>query len=76
MTTATEKNLKMKHRSKEITEGPDRAPARSYLWAMGLNQEDMDKPFVNSQPESPALRQRSRFTKRWVSANSISWLSD
>ena len=44
--TTTSKNLKLKHRSKEITEGPDRAPARSYLWAMGLNQEDMDKPFI------------------------------
>ena len=44
--TTTAKNLKLKHRSKEITEGPDRAPARSYLWAMGLTQEDMDKPFV------------------------------
>ena len=44
--TITSRNLRLKHRSKEITEGPDRAPARSYLWAMGLNQEDMDKPFV------------------------------
>ena len=44
--TITEKNLRLKHRSKEITEGPERAPARSYLWAMGLTQEDMDKPFV------------------------------
>ena len=46
MTTATDKHLRMKHRSREITEGPDRAPARSYLWAMGLTQEDMDKPFL------------------------------
>ena len=44
--TTTAKNLRLKHRSKEITEGPERAPARSYLWAMGLTQEDMDKPFV------------------------------
>ncbi|MCI0782336.1 MAG: dihydroxy-acid dehydratase [Chloroflexi bacterium] len=42
----TSRDLRLKHRSKEITEGPDRAPARSYLWAMGLTQEDMDKPFV------------------------------
>ncbi len=46
MTTATEKQLRMKHLSREITEGPERAPARSYLWAMGLTQEDMDKPFL------------------------------
>jgi len=44
--TITSRNLRLKHRSKEITEGPERAPARSYLWAMGLTQEDMDKPFV------------------------------
>ena len=44
--TITSRNLRLKHRSKEITEGPDRAPARSYLWAMGLTQENMDKPFV------------------------------
>ncbi|MCH9017876.1 MAG: dihydroxy-acid dehydratase [Chloroflexi bacterium] len=44
--TITANNLRLKHRSKEITEGPERAPARSYLWAMGLTQEDMDKPFV------------------------------
>ena len=42
----TSRDLRLKHRSKEITEGPDRAPARSYLWAMGLTREDMDKPFV------------------------------
>ena len=44
--TTTSRNLRLKHRSREITEGPERAPARSYLWAMGLNQDDMDKPFV------------------------------
>ena len=46
MTTGTSKNLKLKHRSKEVTEGPERAPARSYFRAMGLTQEDMDKPFL------------------------------
>ena len=40
------KNLNLKHRSKEITEGPDRAPARAMLYAMGLSQDDMDKPFM------------------------------
>ena len=44
--TITSKNLKLKHRSKEITEGPDRAPARAMLYAMGLTQDDMDKPFI------------------------------
>ena len=36
----------MKHRSREIVEGPDRAPARAMLMAMGLTQEDIDKPFI------------------------------
>lgn len=44
--TTTSRNLKMKHRSRDITEGPERAPARSYLRAMGLTDDDMDKPFV------------------------------
>ena len=42
-----EKVLRMKHRSREITSDPHRAPARSYLAAMGLTRDDMDKPFVS-----------------------------
>ena len=37
---------RLKHRSWEITEGPERAPARSMLLAMGLTPEDLNKPFV------------------------------
>jgi len=44
--TITSRNLRMKHRSREITEGPERAPARAMLLAMGLTQDDLDKPFV------------------------------
>ena len=44
--TTTSKNLKLKHRSKDITEGPERAPARAMLRAMGLTQDDLDKPFI------------------------------
>ena len=36
----------LKHRSATITEGPDRAAARSYFYAMGLTREDIDKPFI------------------------------
>ncbi len=36
-----------KHRSREITDGPERAPARAMLRAMGLTQEDLEKPFVS-----------------------------
>ncbi len=39
-------NPKLKHRSKDITEGPERAPARAMLRAMGLTDEDLSKPFV------------------------------
>lgn len=39
-------NPKLKHRSREITEGPERAPARAMLRAMGLTDEDIAKPFI------------------------------
>ena len=42
----TTKGSRMKHRSATITEGPDRAAARAYFYAMGLTREDMDKPFI------------------------------
>lgn len=44
--TDRSKVLRLKHRSSEITEGPERAPARAMLLAMGLTHEDLDKPFV------------------------------
>ncbi len=37
----------LKHRSREITDGPERAPARAMLLAMGLTQDDLDKPFIS-----------------------------
>ena len=40
------KPAKTKHRSAEITHDPQRAPARAMLMAMGITQEDMEKPFV------------------------------
>jgi dihydroxy-acid dehydratase len=43
---ATSLNLKMRHRSKEITLGPERAPGRAMLRAMGLSQKDLEQPFV------------------------------
>ena len=42
----TTRGSKAKHRSWEITDGPDRAPARSMLFAMGLTPDDLRKPFV------------------------------
>ena len=40
------KGSKLKHRSWEVTDGPERAPARSMLLAMGLTPDDLNKPFV------------------------------
>ena len=43
---ATASGAGLKHMSRDITEGPDRAPARAMLLAMGLTREDLDKPFI------------------------------
>ena len=45
MATAVGSNLKRK--SHLVTDGPSRAGARSMLRAVGLKDEDMDKPFVS-----------------------------
>ncbi len=37
---------KSKLPSRHVTEGPSRAPHRSYYYAMGLTDEDIHKPFV------------------------------
>ena len=44
MTTAIKPNLKRK--SHVVSDGPSRAAARAMLRAIGLGDEDMDKPFV------------------------------
>ena len=44
MTTEVKSGLKT--RSHVVSDGPDRAPARSMLRAVGLKDEDMDKPFI------------------------------
>jgi dihydroxy-acid dehydratase len=35
-----------KHRSRALTEGPERAPARSYLNAIGFDLDDLAKPII------------------------------
>ncbi len=42
----TGNKVDLKRHSRAVSEGPDRAPARSMLRAVGLDDEDMDKPFV------------------------------
>ena len=43
---ATKAGFDIKHKSKEITEGPQRAPARAYFRAMGLGDDDIRAPFI------------------------------
>src|ERR687898_37998 len=38
--------IDVRHRSRTILEGRDRAPARSYLKGMGFSDEDLSKPIV------------------------------
>ena len=38
--------MSLNKKSKVVTQGDDRAPARSMLRAMGLTDEDMNKPFI------------------------------
>ena len=39
-------NFKSKLPSRHVTEGPERAPHRSYLYAMGLSEEEIHQPLV------------------------------
>ena len=43
---ATDTGLRLRHKSRVVVDGPDRAPARSMLRAVGLKDEDFQKPFV------------------------------
>jgi dihydroxy-acid dehydratase len=38
--------LDLKHKSRDLTEGPGRAPARAMLRAVGLRDEDFSKPLI------------------------------
>lgn len=46
MATEVKDLLRLKHKSGVVSLGPDRAPARSMLRAVGLSDQDMEKPFV------------------------------
>ncbi len=39
-------NSNLKHTSKTVTEGHERAPHRAFLRAMGLNDKDINQPFI------------------------------
>jgi len=62
-----------KIRSQEVTEGPSRAPARAFLRAMGLTDEDLKKPFVGvsstwneATPCNITLNRQAQAAKRGV----------
>jgi dihydroxy-acid dehydratase len=64
---------KSKLPSRHATAGPDRAPNRSYYFAMGLRREDIDAPFVGvvttwneAAPCNIALARQAQATKRGV----------
>jgi dihydroxy-acid dehydratase len=59
--------------SRHVTVGPERAPHRSYYYAMGLKQEDIDKPFVGvattwneAAPCNIALARQAQAAKKGV----------
>ncbi|HQT64678.1 MAG: dihydroxy-acid dehydratase [Acidocella sp. 20-57-95] len=60
--------------SRHVTVGPDRAPHRSYYYAMGLGQEEIDQPLVGvatcwneAAPCNIALSRQAQSVKRGVS---------
>jgi dihydroxy-acid dehydratase len=64
----------LKQRSREVTEGVERAPHRAFLRAMGLDDEDLSRPFVGvasswneATPCNLALDRQAAAAKRGVS---------
>ena len=64
---------KSKLPSRHVTEGPSRAPHRSYLYAMGLTEEQIHQPLIGvascwneAAPCNIALRRQAQSAKRGV----------
>ena len=64
---------KSKLPSRHVTEGPSRAPHRSYYYAMGLNEEQIKRPFVGvascwneAAPCNIALMRQAQSAKKGV----------
>jgi dihydroxy-acid dehydratase len=64
---------KSKLPSRHVTEGPERAPHRSYYYAMGLTEEEIHRPFVGvascwneAAPCNIALMRQAQSAKRGV----------
>ncbi len=69
MTTFDKSKLPSRH----VTEGPERAPHRSYYYAMGLTDEEIHRPFVGvascwneAAPCNIALMRQAQSAKRGV----------
>ena len=69
------RNLKAKLPSRHVTEGPERAPHRSYYYAMGLTREQIHQPFVGvascwneAAPCNIALMRQAQAVKKGVAA--------
>ncbi|HET9902395.1 MAG TPA: dihydroxy-acid dehydratase [Xanthobacteraceae bacterium] len=68
-------NLKGRLPSRHVTEGPERAPHRSYYYAMGLTTEQIHQPFVGvatcwneAAPCNIALMRQAQVVKKGVAA--------
>jgi dihydroxy-acid dehydratase len=68
-------SLKSKLPSRHVTEGPERAPHRSYYYAMGLTTEQIHQPFVGvascwneAAPCNIALMRQAQAVKKGVAA--------
>jgi dihydroxy-acid dehydratase len=64
---------KSKMPSRHVTVGPDRAPHRSYYYAMGLTEDEIDQPFVGvatcwneAAPCNIALSRQAQSVKKGV----------
>jgi dihydroxy-acid dehydratase len=72
----TKTNIKTRLPSRHVTEGPARAPHRSYLYAMGLTTDQIHQPFVGvascwneAAPCNIALMRQAQAVKKGVAAN-------
>jgi dihydroxy-acid dehydratase len=68
-------NIKSRLPSRHVTEGPERAPHRSYYYAMGLTSEQIHQPFVGvascwneAAPCNIALMRQAQAVKKGVAA--------
>ena len=67
---------KSKLPSRHVTEGPERAPHRSYLYAMGLTTEQIHQPLIGvatawneAAPCNISLQRQAQSVKKGVAAN-------